>query len=79
MFISTTTGAIVGGEHIGSTPVSPVPEPAAGMLNFDDAYNIAANAHPGNVTRISQTSSTYTVRVSGVSVRIDAYTGEVLP
>ena len=77
VFIDTGTGVILFGEHILSSPVSPVPEPPAAMLNFDNAYSIAVNAHPGTVSRIRQTSSTYTVTVSGVQIVVDAYTGQI--
>lgn len=78
VFIDTNTGVILFGEHILSSPVNPVPEPPAGMLNFDQAYNIAVNEHPGSVTEIRQTPSTYRVKVSGVEIYIDAYTGVIL-
>ncbi len=77
VFIDTDTGVILYGEHILSSPVNPVPEPPAGMMNFDDAYSIAVNAHPGSVTEMRQTRTTYRVRVSGVDIRIDAYTGAI--
>lgn len=77
VFIDTTTGVILFGEHILSSPVNPVPEPPAGMLNFDQAYSIAVNAQPGTVTEIHQTPTTYRVRVSDVDIYIDAYTGAI--
>jgi hypothetical protein len=79
VFVDLNDGTVVGGEHMRSTPADPVPEPPAGMLTFDDAYSIAVTYHPGNVSQISFSSNVYSVRVSGTTVRVHAYTGAIVP
>ncbi len=77
VFVDTTTGVVLMGENMRTVPVIPPPEPPASMLTFDDAYSIAVTSRSGNVSRISLASNTYSVTVSGVIVRIDAFTGAI--